>query len=579
MILIFFFSFTFSQNKLYIYGTENKKGLVDSEGNLKTATDFDEITDLGKDDWAKTKAFLIQKTEKFGLMNEEGKWIYPLQYDEIFCKSDTCKLQEKTKYGYGNSKGKLIIPMNYDDLGFISENKIKALKNGKWGFINLKNEWIIEPKFNANEWIVYDFSEGLAKICFIEKENSCGYIDVKGEMIIPQIYDSYSGDFHDGLAKIQLINKIAYINTSGKIAFPLDYNYSAEGDFKNGVALVSKSCKQYDDHGVCEHYLINTKGQNILPKDCIVERSFPEENYTVIRNLKTGNKGVVNNQGKIVVPVEFSDVGNYEGPFNWISVSKYNKDQYEMSGFYDKKGNKITEPIYNICGTYSDETNPKSETFICIERQNGEGRGALDKNGKAILPPDFQDVDFTDGVFKVSKLDRKAEIGGIYNPSCGYLNENGSVLIPLQYLSCSKFNNGLATVLDKNGWKIINKNNETLKKLSNEFEEVTQFSNGFSHVGKEGKNGLINTKGEITVPLIYDYIYHYNDVIQVKKGDKSGIIDATGKIIVPIIYEYVSLSTCSEKVFGKNGEKYTWYNLEGKKRSDNIPISQCYNED
>lgn len=408
-----------------------------------------------------------------------------------------------------------------------------------------------------------------------DQENGCGYINLKGDLVIPQIYDIYSGDFHDGLAKTQLKDKIAYINKSGKIAFPSEYSYSSESDFKNGVALVSKNCKRYDDYGVCETYLIDTKGQNLLPKDCVIERSFPEENYHVIRNLKIQLKGVINNKGNIIVPLDYSDVGNYEGPFDWISVSKYNKDDYEMSGFYDRAGKKMTEPIYSICGTYTDELNPKSETYICIENQNSEGRGVLNKNGKAILPPIYENVELSDGIFVVSKLDGKATIGGAYNLSCGYLNEDGSILIPLKFVGCSPFSQGFATVTDNLGTKIINKKGEIVKDLANNFESVSQFSHGYANVGKNEKQGIINIRGEITVPLIYDYIYHYNDVIQVKNGDQYGIINASGKIIVPIIYEDTTLSSCNGKVYGKNGDRLTWYNLDGQKLNDRIPIAQC----
>lgn len=575
VLFMIFTNVLIAQNRLYLHSNGKELGLVDSQGNLKTATDFDQIDDLGNDDWSNTKAFLMIKNKLFGLMDEQGKWIFPLKYSGISCKNDTCRLIQNGKMGYGTITGKIFIPIEHDDLGSISENKINALKGEKWGFINLKNEWLIPPKFDRNNSEVSDFSEDMAKVCLIDNENGCGYIDLKGEMIIPQNFYQFSGDFHDGLVTTRLNDKLAYLNKSGKVAFPSEWNYSSDNDFKNGVAVVFKNCILRDDYSVCESYLINTKGQNVLPKDCIIERSFPEENYSVVRNLKTQKLGVVDNQGKIIVPLEFSDVGNYEGPFDWIEVSKVNRDQYEMSGFYDRNGKKMTEPIYDICGMHIDETNAKSETFICIERQNGEGRGALDKNGKAVLPPDFEAVDFADGVFKVSKLDRKAEIGGVYNLSCGYLNVDGSVLIPLKYKSCSRFSEGLATVSDGNSFKIINKKNEIVKDLGNSFESVSLFSHGVSNVGKNGKQGLINIKGEITVPLIYDYIYHYNNVIQVRNGEKYGVIDAAGKIIVPLIYEDASLSRCNDKVYGKNGENLTWYNLEGKKLNNRIPVEQC----
>lgn len=160
----FFTSILFAQKRLYIHSSGKELALVDADGNLKTKTDFDEIEDFGADDWTNTKAFLMKKGDNFGLINYQGEWIFPLKYSGISCRNGLCNLSEKGKSGFGNEKEEILVPLEYEELGFINEDKIKAQKEGKWGYINVKNEWIIAPQFDSEKLDVYDFSEDLAKI-------------------------------------------------------------------------------------------------------------------------------------------------------------------------------------------------------------------------------------------------------------------------------------------------------------------------------------------------------------------------------------------------------------------------------
>ncbi|MFV0541489.1 MAG: WG repeat-containing protein [Aestuariibaculum sp.] len=578
ILLLFLCVSTFSlyaQNRLYLFTQNQKYGLVDENGTIKVVPEYDEITDLKKNDWTNTTAFLITKDKKSGLMDYYGKWLYPLEYDAILCQNDTCQLTQNNKTGYGKRDGTLIIPVKYEGLGIIKEDKIDALENGKWGYINLKNEWLIKPQFDHATTRVYNFSEGMAKVCLREQENGCGYINEDGVLVIPQIYDRYSGDFHYGLAKIVINNKLAFINKAGKLAFPSNWEYQSTANYKNGVINVHNQCKTYDDYSICNHYLINTKGKNILPKNCILERDVSKDNYAIIRDTISKKEGVINNNGNIIVPIEYEEIGNFGYPFDWIPVSNRNNDGYMLTGFYDRSGKKITECKYREAGLYS----YGEDVFICIERQNGQGRGALDKNGKEVIPPDYGRVDLSEDVFKVDNS-VYTYIGQSIKPACGYFNKDGSSLIPMQYTSCSSFSNGLAVVLDNEGWKIINKQNEIVTLLGNKYKSVSQLSNGRAIVSKEGGDskssyGLINTKGELVVPFIYDYIYHYNDVIQVRNKQKYGIINPEGKIIVPLEYDNTSLSACNGKVYGTKEGKLFWYDLEGKRLSNNIPLEQC----
>jgi hypothetical protein len=69
----------------------------------------------------------------------------------------------------------------------------------------------------------------------------------------------------------------------------------------------------------------------------------------------------------------------------------------------------------------------------------------------------------------------------------------------------------------------------------------------YDHINK--KCGIVNKRGEIILPVIYDYIdyciedfdpyYVKNGLIRAVKDNKYGIFDKTGKTIVPFIYDYI----------------------------------------
>lgn len=94
------------------------------------------------------------------------------------------------------------------------------------------------------------------------------------------------------------------------------------------------------------------------------------------------------------------------------------------------------------------------------------------------------------------------------------------------------------------------------------------------YVFKEnGKEGLINSSGNIIVPAInYDEIYNINTkFITVKNGKKYGILNLQGGQILPATYDSISviktdgLSPVQNNIFKvKQGKKYGLFNAQGK---------------
>jgi hypothetical protein len=82
-----------------------------------------------------------------------------------------------------------------------------AIKVGtKWGFMNRKGEYPIQPQFDE----VGFFSEGLAAVKVGAK---WGFVDGKGKWVIPASYDG-AGYFSEGLAAAKIGKPWGFINKS-----------------------------------------------------------------------------------------------------------------------------------------------------------------------------------------------------------------------------------------------------------------------------------------------------------------------------------------------------------------------------
>ena len=110
--------------------------------------------------------------------------------------------------------------------------KVAFLIIGLFGAINcIAQTIVIAPKFENSR----GFSEGLA---VVKQNGKWGYINVKGEVIIPAIYID-ARDFHEGKAAVKTEKGWGYINADNKLVIP-DKFFDAR-DFSEGLAAVKSS--------------------------------------------------------------------------------------------------------------------------------------------------------------------------------------------------------------------------------------------------------------------------------------------------------------------------------------------------
>lgn len=154
-------------------------------------------------------------SNKWGLIDENGKILLNPQFDKMFRDGENYIVQIGEKWGWINNEGKNIINPQFSDIrnrGF-NNTELAAVKIGnKWGYIDKEGKIEINPRFDSASYF-----HGNVAIVYTKKAGH-GIIDSKGNYIVnPQFDDvlpEYYEIYHDyNLSDRGESNREAYLNT------------------------------------------------------------------------------------------------------------------------------------------------------------------------------------------------------------------------------------------------------------------------------------------------------------------------------------------------------------------------------
>ncbi len=223
----------------------SKYGFVDSNGKLVIPPKFDEVRGFSEG------LAVVSTGDKYGVIDKQGNMVVPAKYDYIGDFSNG--LAKVTIYdenggylgggksmmrgwvGIIDSCGNIQIPIKFNDIGEFSEGLAYFIQTlgdvYHYGFIDDKGNIKIDLGKHSYRYNAYPkFSEGLA--C-VSKNNKEGFINKKGVMVVPAIYDRV-GHFSDGRACVKKGSKWGAIDKKGRMVIPAIYDEI--GNFMGGVA-------------------------------------------------------------------------------------------------------------------------------------------------------------------------------------------------------------------------------------------------------------------------------------------------------------------------------------------------------
>lgn len=281
-------------------------------------------------------------------------------------------------YGIINNEGDFITtPYNFSVTG-LSENRAAVMPYEKAPaqIIDAKGKLI----FTAADDYQYvgPYFEGLAQIVF-KADNSVGFVDVNGHVKIRGIQSKNVGYFSNGLCSVQNeYHYYGYIDDKGNMLIPQNYKIAYPFG-ENGLALVA------DQNG--KFGFIDKKGMVVIPFDYDNAFSFYEGYAPVVKNNKSG---VIDEKNNLVIPPIYHD----------LKYPSQNRVAVMLNGlwyFVDMNNNRIGTLEFN-------DANPFAEGRAWVK--NGELWGAIDLDGNLVIDFKYKKPsDFKEGIAVAETID------------------------------------------------------------------------------------------------------------------------------------------------------------------------------
>ena len=358
-----------------------------------------------------------------------------------------------------------------------------------------------------------------------------GVVNDGGIVYIPEEYEQLElikegSTYEDNVYKCKKKGKWGLVNSTNSTLLSCEYNNLT--NIGNNIWRTSKS-------GKYGYVRLNTTSSVITLIPCIYESLGDYSSDSYIHATLKGKKGMIDGQNKIIIPFEYSKVGNPCHTSNGNSIVWVEKDG--KLGIYNDDGKEL-QP----CDI--------DKAYILTEYNS--------------IELSYTDCPSTDYIYIV-----RNGLTGLISGS------TFETIIPCMYEYLSPIKTSKAFYKANGKWGIIDTNNKTIQlaiydnveidgsTLSEQKMPSMAFQSNM-YVRNNGKVGMLKANGEDFIPVKYDSLGMYSDNMLVAKvGDKYGFLNEEGKESVPFVYSQAhNYSEGLAAVVNENG-KYLFIDKSG----------------
>lgn len=275
---------------------------------------------------------LVSKEGRLGYVDRSGTWVLPPAYEQAsaFHKGVACVLDPQAmRSGLVDHEGLPLSGFRFDECDPVfSEDRARVRLGALWGYVDRAGEVAISPRFDRAE----PFSEGLA---LIEEAGLRGFIDARGERRLPASGVD-AGSFREGRAWVRYgPDQVGFIDRRG--ALVVEPRWRAAQDMSEGLAWVlDVRSNRWGAVSASGHLQIAAGFEDPAP--------FSDGLARVGRG---GHYGVINRQGKAVIPLKYSQVTDL-GEQRWAVATRSGG----RVGVVDQEGQTLVPERYMEIGPF-----------------------------------------------------------------------------------------------------------------------------------------------------------------------------------------------------------------------------------
>jgi len=302
-------------------------------------------------------------------------------------------------WGYAAQDGDLIVFTAYEWTDYEFDGMLRAVQDGKTGFLKKSGNWYIEPTFHYAD----RFAEGHAIVA--DEKGRITFINKAGKPITRQFFAG-ALRFKDGVAAVLIDGKVGFINKAGDMEIRPQFTQARS--FHDGVAAVRLPAeKGFDRVGY-----INRVGDLVFADKTGKVAELGDFNDSLARvrvRLGDGKQawGYIDRKFKLRIDPRFADARDFVDGRAAVKIG-------QKWGYIDKTGQLVIQPIFDDADDFDD-------TFAMV--RVGELWGYSDKIGKGGITPQFA---FAEPYFLgVARVQAEPNFGyidvagrPIWNPRC-----------------------------------------------------------------------------------------------------------------------------------------------------------------
>lgn len=287
---------------------------------------------------------------------------------------------------------------------------------------------------------------------------------------------------------------------------------------------------------------INTEGQWVIPPRYEAASHF-SDGLALVKSAQ--GIGFVNLQADEVIPCQFFDsLGFWEG---FASVARADHKSGVKWGLIDKQGRWAIEPLYDFLGPL----------FQGRTRFNQRGRwGYLESQGQVLLPPSFDWAgDYIDGIARVQEV---THILKTY-----YIDLKAQPIGPHFFDNGEDFCNGMAGIYKEGKWGLINSRGEVM--IVPRYEAIGEFAEGKLPVSIDSVSWhFVDASGaRLFVGDFQEAQSFQEGWARVAAGNKWGFIDGEGRWCIPPTFDYIE-DFCQGWALFRSADRVGYINRAGR---------------
>ncbi len=517
--------------------------------------------------------FILRQDGQYGVINKAGDVVIQPEYANVIIpnpqKAVFVCYDENNDTKILNQSGEQIFseyakiePIRLKNIAsdlMYEKNLLTYRQDEKVGLINLEGKVIADPIYESIEGLPYKEGELLVKL-----EGKYGVINNKGNDLVDPEYDQITVDNYttaeEGYKRAGYIvsnttengYRYGYVDIDGNVLLQPEYTE------------VSRIINVEDNDNI--YLIVAQNGQYGMMKnqEQVIGNEYQSISYNSESNTltleKTKRYGVATLDGKVVIPVEFSQIDS-TGKYIYATDIDGNVEVYKEDGNpADVEGN-----VYIL------ETGNENYQ-IKIDNTQGSAYSILNKDGEQITTQNYSYINYLyDNYFIVSVTGGKV----------GVINDKEEPIIGIQYDSIEKVEgtdyvitrlseNNATQLYDKNFKQLCEMTNAIIQPKENyvkmyndtetkyfdlegnEKQNTEIFSNNQIYAkSQNGKWGFVDKSGNVVVDYIYDKATDLNSYgyAGIKLDGKWGVVNSNGEVIVEPAY---TVNTQTEPEFIKD---------------------------